>query len=59
VGIPTGTNVTIALQQRNGVFCEIRAEMLYAGQVRSYVSVVVSCCCKKLVAEAGESSGNR
>jgi hypothetical protein len=28
VGTPTDTNATIALQERNGVFCEVRAEML-------------------------------
>jgi hypothetical protein len=28
VGTPTNTNATVAQQQRNGVFCAVRAEML-------------------------------
>jgi hypothetical protein len=28
VGTPTDTNATIALQQRTGVFCAVRAKML-------------------------------
>jgi hypothetical protein len=36
MGTPTDMNTTIALQQRNGVFCAVRADMLQAGQARSY-----------------------
>jgi hypothetical protein len=35
VGTAIDTNGTIALQQRNGVFCAVRAEMLYSGQCDS------------------------
>jgi hypothetical protein len=66
VGTPRDMNATIAQQQRNGVFCAVRAEMLKAGQVRSWResagwwvselynrcgSVVVSSCYENLVAE--------
>jgi hypothetical protein len=33
VETPTDTNTKIAQQQRNGVFCAARAEMLKEGQV--------------------------
>jgi hypothetical protein len=29
VGTPTDTNATTVQQQRNGVFCEVRTEILY------------------------------
>jgi hypothetical protein len=41
---PTDMNTTIALQQRNSVFCAIRAEILQAGPV--------SCCSQLLVGES-------
>lgn len=34
VGTPTDTTATVALQQRNGVICVIRPEVLYAGRFR-------------------------
>jgi hypothetical protein len=33
VGIPTDANATMDKQQKNGVFCAVRAEMLQAGQL--------------------------
>jgi hypothetical protein len=36
VGTPTDTNATIAEQQRKSVFNAVHADMLEAGQVRSY-----------------------
>jgi hypothetical protein len=66
VGTPRDTNSTIALQRREAVFCGVLAEMLQAGQVRScseldncWGSVIVSFCCEKLVAEAGDRSGTQ
>jgi hypothetical protein len=35
MGAPTDTNVTMAQQQRNSVFCAIHAGMLLAGQLVS------------------------
>jgi hypothetical protein len=32
MGTPSDTNATIALQQRKGVFCAVRAKVLQAGQ---------------------------
>jgi hypothetical protein len=36
-GTPTDTNAAVTQQQRNGVFCVVRAETLQAGQVESGV----------------------
>jgi hypothetical protein len=43
------STVTIALQKGNDVYYAVRAEMLYAGP--GWSSVVVNCCCEKLVRE--------
>jgi hypothetical protein len=59
-------NATTALQQRNGVFYAVCAGCYKQGQLGAAVSfdnhwgsAVVSCCCEKLVAETGVSSGTQ
>lgn len=57
----------MAHEERSGVMCAVRTEVLQAGQiseesvclcVSEYCgSIVVGCCCEDLVAEAGDSSG--
>jgi hypothetical protein len=74
VGTPTDTNATMTQQQRDGVFCAIRTEILQAGrdneesvdffselvsELENCCSSVLVSCCEKLVAEVGDSYENQ